>query len=337
MPAVNSIINKADYNSIRDSLVDIMGNGSGTTGWGQQGRIRSSAVTESNPITINEWGNLRFDVINAYTHIFGSTPTTAQVVEGNTIRYSSSFTPDSGTLDTPVGQYLTWVNTIVANKFTVAAGQSAATSTITSSREWPGIFGNTWTSKIACTVNLSWSSANQARYFFNSGGLIRLASSRANSASSTLGGGNQQNIAWTSILSTAGTRSFGGNTPASGTSPSDAQNFYRLTNSYQAWYTASGSSPYGANSYRISARCNVANNTTGTATSVDFLLEFIDNYTDSGGGLPPPDNPLPGDAVDGIFSVSASTLYATGIMIPTGTGNFVVETPTVTVSGIAPA
>jgi hypothetical protein len=148
-----------------------------------------------------------------------------------------------------------------------------------------------------------------------------------------LGGGNQQNIAWTSILSTAGTRSFGGNTPASGTTPSDAQNFYRLTNSYQVWYTATGSSPYGANSYRISARCNVANNTTGTANSVDFLLEFIDNYTDTG-GIP---NPPPTDDVDGIFSVSASTLYATGIMIPTGTGNFVVESPTVTVSGIAPA
>jgi hypothetical protein len=333
MPAVNSIINKEDYNSIRTSLVNIMGSGSGPTGWGQQGRIRSSAVTESNTVTINEWGNLRFDIINAYTHIFGSTPTTAQVVEGNTIRYSSSFTPDTGTLDTPPSQYLTWVNTIAANKFTVAAGQSAATSTITSSREWPGLFGSTWSTKIACTVNLSWSSADQARYFFNSGGLLRLSSSRANSASSTLGGGNQQNIAWTSILSTAGTRSFGGNTPGTGTTPSDAQNFYRLTNSYQVWYTASGSSPYGANSYRISARCNVVNNTTGTATSVDFLLEFIDNYTDTG-GIP---NPPPTDDVDGIFSVSASTLYATGIMIPTGTGNFVVESPTVTVSGIAPA
>jgi len=333
MPAVNSIINKADYNSIRSSLVDIMGAGSGPTGWGQQGRIRSTAVTESNTVTINEWGNLRFDIINAYTHIFGSTPTTAQVVEGNTIRYSSSFTPDTGTLDTPPSQYLTWVNTIAANKFTVHASQSATTSTITSSREWPGLFGSTWSTKIACTVNLSWSSADQARFFFNSGGLLRLSSSRANSASSTLGGGNQQNIAWTSILSTAGTRSFGGNTPGTGTSPSDAQNFYRLTNSYQVWYTATGSSPYGANSYRISARCNVVNNTTGTANSVDFLLEFIDNYTDTG-GIP---NPPPTDDVDGIFSVSASTLYATGIMIPTGTGNFVVESPTVTVSGIAPA
>jgi hypothetical protein len=77
----------------------------------------------------------------------------------------------------------------------------------------------------------------------------------------------------------------------------------------------------------------VVNNTTGTANSVDFLLEFIDNYTDTG-GIP---NPPPTDDVDGIFSVSASTLYATGIMIPTGTGNFVVESPTVTVSGIAPA
>jgi hypothetical protein len=335
MPAVNSIINKADYNSIRDSLVEIMGAGSGPNGWGQQARIRSSAVTESNTVTINEWGNLRYDIINAHTHIYGSTPTTAQVYEGNTIRYSPTFTPDTCTIDTPPAQYITWVNTLVANKWTVHASQSSTTSAITSSREWPGIFGNTWNSKIACTVNLSWTSAAQARYFFNSGGLVRLSSSRTNSASSTLGGSNQQNIAWTSILSTAGTQSFGGNTPGTGTTPADAQNFYRLSNSYQVWYTATGSSPYGSNAYRISAKCNVVNNSTGTATSVDFLLEFIDGYTASGPAVP--ENPPPGDDVDGIFSVSASTLYATGIMIPTGTGNFIVETPTVTVSGIAPA
>lgn len=334
MAAVNSIINKADYNTIRDSLVTIMGDGSGTSGWGQTARIKSSAVTESNIVTINEWANLRYDIINAHTHIYGTTPVTAQVSEGNTIRYSPTFTPDTGTIDTPPAQYIAWVNTLVANKWTVAAGQSATTSAVTSSREWPNaLYGNTWSSKITCTINLTWSTAAQARYFFNSGGLIRITSSRANSTSSTLGSGNQQNISWTSILSTAGTRSFGGNTPGTGTTPTDAQNFYRLGNTYQVWYSATGSSPYSSNTYRISAKCNVTNNSAGTANSVDFLLEYIDNYTDPG----PEPSPPPGDAVDGIFTVSASTLYATGVMVPSGTGNFTVETPTVTVSGIAPA
>jgi hypothetical protein len=159
--------------------------------------------------------------------------------------------------------------------------------------------------------------------------LIRLSSSRANSASSTLGGGNQQNTAWTSILSTAGTRSFGGNTPGTGTTPSDAQNFYRLTNSYQVWYTATGSSPYGANSYRISAKCNAVNNTTGIATSVDLLLEFIDNYTDPG----PEPSPAPGDAVDGTLSFVVSEVKASGTMQPSGT--FSVTSPSYSLSAIS--
>lgn len=341
MAAVNSIISQADYNNIRINLVDVMGSTANAVaypdyGWGQDARLKSVYVPEGSKVTINEWANLRYDIINAYTHIFGTTPTTAQVYEGGTIRYTTNFTPDTGTLDVPMYQYQNWVDDIRANRFTVAAGQSATTSAVTSSREWPNaLYGNTWSSKITCTINLTWSTADQARYFFNSGGLIRITSSRANSPSSTLGTSNQQNISWTSILSTAGTRSFGGNTPVPGVFPTDAQNFYRLSGTYQVWYSATGSSPYSSNTYRISAKCNAVNNSTGAANSVDFLLEYIDNYTASGPAVP--ENPPPGDDVDGIFTVSASTLYATGVMIPSGTGNFTVETPTVTVSGIAPA
>jgi hypothetical protein len=319
--SVNNIIREADYNSIRNKLANIIGVGSGDSGWGQT--LVSSAVSVGNRVSINEWGRLRFDIINAWTHIYGSAPTTVQVVEGNTIR--------SSVVDAPYTTYDTIVNTIVANKFVVHSSQASLDSVASSSTAWPGPYGTSWKTRIQCTVTVSWPTANAARHFFNSGGQIRLASAQSG------GNGSQQVSAWRTLLTNAGTRQFGGNNPGTGISPSNGQNWYRLTNSYQQWYTISGSTPYGANNYRILARCNVANNSTGTASSAEFLVEFNDNYIDPdvAAGRSELFNP-PGDNVDGTFTVSASSLYATGILVPLGTGSFSVTRPTIQVGVVSP-
>lgn len=330
--AVNDKIRVPDYNNIQSKVAGVLGGGSSASGYGQT--VRSSAVTVSNKVSVNDWGNLRYDIINAYTHIFGSAPTTTLPTTSQTIRYSTSFTPETtGTIDAPNTQYDTWANTIIANRFTIAAGQSATGAAGVTNTIWPGPYGSYWTSKITCTVSVEWPTANEARYFFNSGGEIRFASSRSN----VVGGlGNSQSTAWTSILSSAGTRAFGGNKPGTGTTPNDGTNFYRCTNTYGVWYSVFGSSPYGDNNYRISARTpDVSNNSTGSAKKVDFLIEFIDNYVDPGQH---PSNPIPDyiDQVDGNFSISVSYLYATGVLEPTGAGNFTVTIPTFTIGAIVP-
>ena len=134
MPAVNSVIVQADYNSIRNKIIAVLGNGSGNSGYGQQIRIQSTAVAEGTKVTINEWANLRYDIINAYKHINGTNPTTAVVADGDTIRYSSSFTPDTGTLDVPQKQYDDWADNITANRFTIATSESGTTAVTTSSK-----------------------------------------------------------------------------------------------------------------------------------------------------------------------------------------------------------
>ena len=331
--AVNDKIRTVDYNSIQSSLSTIMSSGSGTSGWGQL--MRSSQVSVSDSVTINEWSNLRYDIINAYKHVFGSTPTMVNPGEGNTVRYSNTFVPDTGASDAPVTQYETYVSTITANKFTVGAGQYATTAAVSNSTTWPNAsYGSYWTSKIQCTVTVSWANATQARYFFNSGGQLRFSSSRTGGSTSS------QNTSWSSILSAAGTQSFGANNPGTGTSPLDCTNWYRLTNSYKVWYTSTGSSPYGSNTFKIYARCPVADNSTGTASSAEFLLEWTDLYTDPGNtgpqGTYAGDSPNTIDLVDGTFTVNVSTLYATGVLVPTGFGNFTVTNPTISVGTIAP-
>ena len=320
MPAVNSIIVQADYNSIRNKVIAVLGNGSGNSGYGQQARIVSTAVAEGNKVTINEWANLRFDIINAYKHINGSNPVTAVVSEGNTIRYTSSFTPDTGTLDVPQKQYDDWADNITANRFTVAGSESATTSVTTSSRT------TAWASQCECVIQFYWANANDARYWFNSGGKIRISAAR------TGGAGTAQNTSWTSLLSAAGTQNFGAVVPNAGTSPNDATNWYRTTNGFQTFYTATASSPYGSNNYRIQARCvDVPSNSGGTAASGEIRILFTDGYTDSGAGFDP--NPPPGDVIDGTLTVSVSTLFATGIMVPSS-AVFTVTQPTIAIGAV---
>lgn len=321
---VNDKIRVPDYNDIQSKVAGVLGTGSGNSGYGQS--LRSSAVSESTRVTINEWGNLRWDILNAFRHIYGSDPVTVVPAVGNTVRYDTDFAPSSNmALEAPVTQYDTYANTLIANRFTIHPSQSATASAGSNSTTWPGAFGDFWTSRIESTVLVSWPSSNAARHFFNSGGEIRIVSSRSGGSST------QQNTSWTNILNTAGTKAFGGNLPGTGTSPLDAQNWFRCTSSFQQWHLNGGSTPYGSNFYRISARTpGVANNSSGTASSVEFLLEYIDNYVDPGNsGLG--DTPDTIDAVDGTFTVSISYLYASGVLEPPGSGNFTVTQPTVTI------
>lgn len=326
MPSVNSTIVQADYNSIRDKLVSVLGTGSGNTGWGQASKIVSSAVSTSSRVTINEWANLRLDIINAYKHINGSNPITAQVSEGQTIRYTSTFTPDTGTLDVPQNQYDVWANNITTNRFIVAAGESALSSVQSSSRT------GSWITQSACTITFSFPTSNEARWFFNSGGQIRISSSRSGGVTSS------QNTAWTSLLSTAGTQNFGGNNPGTGTSPSNGLNWYRTTDAFQTYYTATSSSPYGSNNWQLQARCTggVTNNSTGTALSGEIRVLWNDGYVDPATAPHTPSTILPVDFVDGTLTVNVSYLYATGIMVPTS-ALFVVTQPTVSIGAVTGA
>ena len=320
MPAVNSKIVQADYNDIRNKIVTVLGNGSGNSGYGQQARIVSTAVAEGQKVTINEWANLRLDIINAYKHINGSNPVTAVVAEGNTIRYTSSFTPDTGTLDVPQNQYDAWANDITNTRFTVAGGESGTTAAVSASRT------GSWITQSSCTITFSFPTANEARYFFNSGGQIRISSSRSGGVTSN------QNTAWTTLLSSAGTQGFGGGNPGTGTSPSNGLNWYRVTDAFQTYYTATSSSPYGSNNWQLQSRCTggVTNNSTGTALSGEIRVLWNDGYVDPATGPHSPSTIPPEDFVDGTLTVSASVLFATGIMVPSST-IFTVTNPTVAV------
>ena len=307
-------IRTVDYNNIRTKAINLLGSGSAGSGYGQT--IKSSAVSQSSRVTINEWANLRFDIVNIWKHQFGVLPSINAPTANSIVR--------ANTTNQPYKQYDNFVNILTANRYGIHSSQAITQNKASTSTVWPGVYGSTWTNTLFCTVTATWTSAAAARYFFNAGGEIRFNSSRSGGSSTP------QNNSWTTLLTSIGTRAFGANKPGQDTSPVTGQNWYRLTNVLQVWETTSATSPYASNTYRILARTtDVANNSSGTSSSIEFRIEWIDGHISDGAGSP--------DSVDGTVSLAITTLEASGTYEPAGTGSFTVETPTVTTSAIQPA
>lgn len=280
---VNDLIRIPDYNDIRTTIANVMGTGSATLGYGQT--VNATTVSVGEFVTKPQWDNLRFDILNAIVHQTGSLPTIYEPAIGELVRYASNL---------PNFQYNTLANQANTNRFDIGPGQYAIEPK--GSRTDIVSFSNS----ISCTVTVNFANANQARFFFNSGGKIRFSSQFVDSL------GTSQSAGWSTILQNLGTVSFGANIPA--------VNFYNLTNSPQTFYQQGVTGTYSMNTWRLQASCNVANNSLGTATSITFTSTWIDSYTDP--GFPPP-----GDLVQGSMTLNVSQLRATGALYPSLVAN----------------
>lgn len=234
----------------------------------------------------------------------------------------------------PMSQYDTFANTIVNNRFTVHTSQASTYSWPAVSRAWTP--PASWSQYLYTVVTATWPTAEAARKFFNSGGLIRFSSSRS---------GNQtppQNKSWTDLLAGMGTLVYGGNTPGAGVSTMDGKNYFRCTDQWQLALIVSASTPYTANNFQVYARTpNVVNNSSGTARTIEFLVYWVDGYVDrvpqtvpQTGYTPPASQFPPYDNVDGTFTLNVSHLYAVGTLDPVGTPAFMIEQPTISITGI---
>ena len=289
-------IRRADYNNVQTTVANVLGTGTGDRGYGQT--VLSSQVSVSNKVSVNDYANLKNDIISAYKHIYGTTPSLVDASESLKVKANA--------LTAPYKQYELYANILDARRLSEPPGSQSLTTnhgTIT--------YTSDWTALLTATVQVSFTTAEKARFFFNSGGEFRFFSSR------TGGTSNTHNNTWTSLLGTAGTQAFGGGQPSLGTTPTDGTNYHRLTSSFQPWYEANASSPYAENYYRISARH------TGTPNVIQFKIEWEDDYFAGDAAL---------DTVDGTLAYAVTSLKATGTLSPSGT--FTIETPTVTLGTI---
>jgi len=287
----------SDYNSTRAKVQQLLSTGSGTFGYGQS--LNSTIVAQGNDITAVQWQALRNDIVNVILHQSGVVPPSLiEIKRGDLIQL----------------QTLTRFNEIldgaISSRFNIGSNRSIITLGTSESRT------GSWTLQSQCILTVTFSNSDQARYFFNSGGKLRFSSSRTGGTSSA------QNNAWTNILLAAGIYEFSGDN-------TQLNNFYSMIDTYKVVFGRQLSTPYSANFYQIEAKTNVADNSTGLATVLDFRITWRDNYVDPSPGNPP----LPDDLVNGTLSVLVEELKASGSIFPSG--NFIVASPTYSITPIA--
>jgi hypothetical protein len=292
---IGSDITAAGFVTIQNKAESLLGAGAGSRGYNQS--VISSDVFTGNQITREQWDLLKTDIINILYHQNGELPNIVTVNSGDVIQFGAGH---------PNSNYNTLLDTAAANRFQVAASQSVVTSKGTAT------YTSAWSSSAQFTLTITFSTADQGRYFFNSGGKIRLNTSISG------GSGTAQYNAWVNFLNSIGIRSFGADTDPT-------VNYYTLTNSFQTYYQNSLSTPYSANNYRLEARTNVSNNSTGTATILTLRATLTDAYTDPGA-------PAPGDSVNGTLTISTEELKAAGTLFPSG--SFSITSPTYSLSVI---
>ena len=163
-----------DYNGFKDDINAIWSTGSGDSGYGQSA---ISAVSAGSTITATQWGSLLTPMTSAGAHQNTSlspigNPSAGDTIQAYTTLASNITDITSGRLD--------------AN----ASGSDSSAATTTTSA---------WSTTATTSKTITFASANQLRYFFNAGGMIRMSFSRSGGSSTT------QNTSWTNLLSATGT------------------------------------------------------------------------------------------------------------------------------------
>ena len=155
--STGGLIQASDYNTFQTSLNSVWSTGSGDSGWGQ---TAISAVSTGGVVTATNWAtlvnNLSVTGSQSTTTITARTaPVTGNIVAilANVSADISSCTTNRGNATSSGTQYGTFSGTTSKTTAT-GSGQAAWTITFTHTVTFP--------------------SADQARYFWNAGGLVRL-------------------------------------------------------------------------------------------------------------------------------------------------------------------
>jgi|TARA_B110000977_G_scaffold201274_1_gene295105 hypothetical protein len=262
-------ITAARINNLQASINLILGSGAGQSGYGQA--VSSSQVNNQGDVVLAEDMNLIYaDILKARVHQVGAGDIgIAQVIQNlNVIAESTSFNVnDSGVTSADAEgikkglvDFETVMTQVIADKAVLHPTQAALEPGITSSRS------SSWNGLIYQEVTVTFSTTDQRRHFFNTGGEIRFSAN--NTSASTPKG-----LDWTQLCTEVGTVKVNAESTTSTTGGGTSIGNYDLTPTYQNIYQKIGSGTYSAvyagNIYTVKARSD-------TATRIIFRIEFND-------------------------------------------------------------
>ena len=262
-------ITAARINNLQSSIALILGVGSGQNGYGQA--VTSSPVNNTSDIISAEDINLIYaDILKARVHQVGTSDIgIAEVIQNlNVVAEDTSFfVNDSGvTSIDPEGfkkgfsDFEAVMTRVQADKNVMHPTQAALEPGISSTRT------SSWNGLIYHEVAVTFSSANARRFFFNTGGEIRISAN--NTSASTPKG-----LDWGLLCSQAGTIKFSAESTISTAGGGSSIGNYDLTSAFQNIYQKVGSGTntgiYAGNIYTVKARSDIN-------TRIIFRIEFND-------------------------------------------------------------
>jgi hypothetical protein len=242
-----SKIEYLDYNAIQKIIGAVLGSGGtnpatnaadATYGYGQT--VASSQVSQFAIISVNQWNNLRNDLLVARQHQSGADES------GNLAL---------PTLDTKIAEadraaYLSFANVINTNRLVTPPSSQSSFSTVSTATR-----SVAWTSSISMTFTVTFTSTDHMRYFFNTGGNFKFSASLTNYTTS--GVSKFVNESWYTLLSNMGVITFGANsTTNTGSGTPSSTGFHQLTTTNQLVFTklVEAGNQYTPNQYDLYAR-----------------------------------------------------------------------------------
>jgi hypothetical protein len=305
------LIQASDFNTLvggnptatANTLNATWATGSGTAGYGQ---TAVANVAAGNTVAATSWNALVSNTASAASHQGSSITSVTAPVAGATVTY--------------VAAIPTNLQTIYTNRLNAATQSGTTANTATR--------GTTWTTALTFTHTATFANGDAARYFFNSGGQLKMTVSHANNAAGiNLLFNNLASNVGTVVLSapSSGTANIVGTTyngitkvGGGGNSPTISQNngYYALTVSNANVFTqtaSTGPSGYLSSFIRFIVKSNGTQGSNGDAGSIITIYTVWDEVPD---GLV-------------VGTGSATTLTA----VPPETGNIANTWGTITLSG----
>jgi hypothetical protein len=309
--AVGDTISNSDYNGLLNNTASgtpnagvaarginyIAGTGAGAYGLGQ---TQLNSVGSADVIQAAQWNSLFtfMNNIENHTNITALTSTTA-VAAGDIIALKAALETD--------------LNALAA---AVAGGSTAATALTTTGILQAQAATSAWYTSFTSTFTVTFSSADQMRWFFNAGGKVRIVGARTGNGNSgsapNANSANNKDLSWDSIYGALGNLDIGAQistrsgTGETLTTDGLANGFHDLSANGPSGTTiiriTELSSPYNTNYLKIDAYLDAA---VGTAVTMTIKVAAIDDAADA---TYTPTNPTANDAVDR-NGIHTHTLY----------------------------
>lgn len=271
-------IDAADFNALvggnptttANTLNATWATGGGTAGYGQTAVANVAAGT--NILASTQWASLVSNTASAASHQGSSITSVSTPVAGGVITFNSAIPTN--------------LQTIYTNRLNAASQGSTTANTAT--------YGSTWSNQLTFTHTATFANGDAARYFFNSGGQLKMTVSHPSGTGINLLFNNLCSNVGTVVMSapTSGTVSISGTSyngitkiGGGGNAPTvdSSKGYYGLTTSNANVFTqtaSTGPSGYLSSFIRFIVRSNGTQGSNGDAGSVITIHTIWDEIPD---------------------------------------------------------